>query len=230
MTVHSDLRPADIQRTGVSVTTHLVANNGVQVPMTVQGAAAISARRGSGNPIMQRPGEPTQPPYDTSLLLGPAVGTLHRHGIDATPEEAFVPSRAASAAPLEEAVDLAVEAWRNPATVTEAPYGLGPDAYDRWPAALEGDALDEHGNRWNASVWSECRGFASRYLAAPPTSSAWLDGASAQVPSEQYEQVAARFRAVSDKTHPTADRHALVAEARELDTDCIERLERLGAD
>ncbi len=142
----------------------------------------------------------------------------------------FVPSRAASAAPLEEAVDLAVEAWRNPATVTEAPYGFGPDAYDRWLAALEGDALDEHGNWWNASVWSECRGFASRYFAAPPTSSAWLDGASAQVLSEQYEQVATRLRAVSDRTRPTADRRALVAEARELDTDCIERLDRLRTD
>ena len=42
--------------------------------------------------------------------------------------------------------------------------------------------------------------------------------------------ISAEWEAVSDKTRPTADRHALVAEARDLDTDCIARLERLRAD
>ena len=71
--------------------------------------------------------------------------------------------------------------------MTEQPYGFGPDAYERWLAALESDDIDVHGNWWNASVWGECRAFAAEYFGtaanagAPPGSmrqrhGAWPNG------------------------------------------------------
>ena len=99
------------------------------------------------------------------------------------------------------------------------PQSTAPDASVRGP-------LD--GNWWNASVRSECRGFAGRYLSALRTGAPdWLDAESIGWLGEQYGNIAARLRDVSDNARAPAARRALVAEARDLDAAGIERLERL---
>ena len=133
-----------------------------------------------------------------------------------------------SATPLADAVDFAVGAWRRPTALTETPYGFGPNAYEHWLAALERDDFDEHGNWWNASVWGECRRFAGRYFSSLGEDAPdWLDVASAQWLGERYGHVSERLRGVADHSRPVAARRSLVAEARELDAACIERLEGL---
>ncbi len=140
----------------------------------------------------------------------------------------LAPCEPRSASPLADAVDFAVDAWRQPKAFTETPYGFGPDAYDHWLAAFKGDAIDEHGNWWNASVWSECRAFAGRYFSALGANAPdWLDAKSTDWLGEQFGNIAARLREVSDKSRTLAARRARVAEARDLDVACIECLEQL---
>ncbi len=134
-----------------------------------------------------------------------------------------------SATPLVDAVDFAIEAWRQPDGMTEAPYRFGPEGYDLWLAALGNGEIDEHGNWWNASVWGECRAFAGRYFGEGPRDAVpeWLDLAESRALGERYSAVAGRLRDVSDRTRSNRARHDLVAEARDIEADCIERLERL---
>ena len=141
----------------------------------------------------------------------------------------LAPCSARSGTPLADAIDFAIEAWRQPDGMTEAPYRFGPDGYDLWLAALGNGNIDEHGNWWNASVWSECRAFAARYFgeASADALPEWLQPGPARELGERYAAVAGRLRDVSDSTRPTAVRHDFVAEARDIEADCIACLERL---
>lgn len=141
----------------------------------------------------------------------------------------LAPCAARSETPLADAVDFAIGAWRDPGQMTEAPYRFGPDGYDLWLAALANGEIDEHGNWWNASVWGECRGFAARYFREPPPNAPpeWLRPAPARELGEGYAAVASRLRDASEKTRSKVARHDLVAEARDIEADCIVRLERL---
>lgn len=141
----------------------------------------------------------------------------------------LAPCAARSATPVADAIDFAIEAWRQPDSMTEAPYRFGPDAYDLWLAALGNGDIDEHGNWWNASVWSECRAFAARYFMEAPADAfpGWLQPRPARELGERYAAVAGRLRDVSDSTLPRTERHDFVAEARDIEADCIARLERL---
>ena len=134
-----------------------------------------------------------------------------------------------SATPLADALDFAIEAWRGPDGMTEPPYRFGAEAYDLWLAALGNGEIDEHGNWWNASVWGECRAFAARYFgeASPETLPEWLPPGPAHELAEGYAAVAGRLRDTSDSARPRRARHDLVAQARDLESDCIARLERL---
>ena len=144
---------------------------------------------------------------------------------------AFTPCEPASPTPLENALAFAVDAWRRPAGMTEEPYGFGPEAYERWLAALESDDIDVHGNWWNASVWGECRAFAAEYFttAAHVGGAAWLDAATARSLAERYASLATTLRGAADRTVSNAKRRDLIAEARDLDAGCMERLDALDA-
>ena len=176
--------------------------------------------------VLARPWGPEPPSTPARLTFG--TWAECRSG----PPVAFfrlAPCTRGSATPLADAVDFAIEAWRQPDGMTEAPYRFGPDGYDLWLAALGNGEIDEHGNWWNASVWGECRAFAGRYFGEAPRYALpeWLDLAESRALGERYSAVAGRLREASDKTRSTLTRHDLVAEARDIEADCIERLERL---
>ncbi len=141
----------------------------------------------------------------------------------------LAPCAARSEAPLADALDFAIEGWQRPAGITEAPYRFGPDGYDLWLAALGNGKIDEHGNWWNASVWGECRAFAARYFTEPPQDAlpGWLQPGPARELGERYAAVASRLRDASEATRSKAVRHDLVAEARDIEADCVGRLARL---
>ncbi|MDE0348773.1 MAG: hypothetical protein OXM56_03575 [Gammaproteobacteria bacterium] len=143
----------------------------------------------------------------------------------------LAPCAAPSETPLGDALDFALEAWRDPGRMTEAPYRFGPEAYGLWLAALGNAEIDEHGNWWNASVWAECRAFAARYFSvvSPEALPEWLPPRPARELGERYAAVADRLRDASDRTRASVSRHDLVAEARDIEADCIERLERLSS-
>ena len=115
--------------------------------------------------------------------------------------------------------------------MTEEPYGFGPEAYERWLAALESDDIDVHGNWWNASVWGECRAFAAEYFttAANVGGVAGLDAATARGLAARYGSLATALRSASDRTVSNAKRRELIEEARDLDAACMGRLDALDA-
>ena len=176
--------------------------------------------------VLARPWGPEPPSTPARLTFGTWAEC------QSGPPVAFfrlAPCATRSTTPLADAVDFAIEAWRQPDGMTEAPYRFGPEGYELWRAALGNGEIDEHGNWWNASVWGECRAFAARYFTeAPPDAfPEWLPPGPAHELGERYAAVADRLRDVSDRTRSKLARRALVAEARDIEADCIERLERL---
>lgn len=58
----------------------------------------------------------------------------------------------------------ALEMFKTPEKYCAEPYALGLTAYDQWCEALREGHGRNHGNFWNATVWSECRIMAAKYL------------------------------------------------------------------
>ena len=179
-----------------------------------------------GGFVLARPWGPEPPSTPARLTFGSWAEC------QSGPPVAFfrlAPCSRRSATPLADAVDFAIEAWRQPDGMTEAPYRFGPDGYALWLAALENGEIDEHGNWWNASVWGECRAFAGRYFREAPRDALpeWLQPGPARELGGRYAAIASRLHDVSDRTRSKLARRDLVAEARDIEADCIERLERL---
>ena len=131
--------------------------------------------------------------------------------------------------PVFEALDYAVDVWRHQDKYAEERYGLGPQAYANWLAAIDLGHGDEHGNWWNGVVWAECRERAGDYFQA--LAAAEFPG---PIDQEQARQLAIGYRNVSrllyraaDKTATAKDKHRFVAEARDLESGCVEQIERL---
>ena len=131
--------------------------------------------------------------------------------------------------PVFEALDFAVEIWRNPQRYAEDRYGMGPLAYANWLAAIDAGHGDEHGNWWNGVVWAECREHAGDYFQA--LAAADFPG---PVDQEQARQLAISYRAISrllyrvaDKTAAANDKRRFVAEARDKEEGCVERMAAL---
>ena len=136
-----------------------------------------------------------------------------------------------------DALDFGLELWRHPGHYADERYGLGAKAYANWIAALDAGCDDEHGNWRNGLVWGECREHAGDYF---------QDLAAADFPGpidqEQARHLAIGYRSVArllyraaDKTAAATAKRGFVAEARDLETDCMERIadllaQRTGAD
>ena len=131
--------------------------------------------------------------------------------------------------PVFEALDYAIDVWRNHEKYAEEHYGLGPQAYANWLAAIDAGHGDEHGNWWNGVVWAECRERAGDYFQS--LAAADFPG---PVDQEQARQLAIGYRKVSrllyraaDKTASPSAKRGYVAEAGELEDGCVARIETL---
>ena len=129
------------------------------------------------------------------------------------------------------ALDLALALWREPGRFAETGYGVGPDAYANWLAAIDAGHGDEHGNWWNGVVWAECRQQAGDYfqsLAAADFPGP-LDQEQARHLAIGYRNAAKLLHRASDKTAQAEAKRGFVAEARDIEAGCVERIERLLA-
>jgi len=121
----------------------------------------------------------------------------------------------------------AVDLWRNPKAHTGEHYGMGPDGYANWSAAVEAGHGASHGNWWNGTVWAECRARAADYFreAAPLLPS----GADAAVLTGEYAAIAARLDQCAGKELKAGAKVALLAEAAGREDACIARIEQAFA-
>lgn len=93
-----------------------------------------------------------------------------------------------------EAISFAIEHASHPNAWVFERYRSGPGAYDTWMHALEVGRASDHGMRYNAAVWLECRRNAVAFLAEAKRR---LAGHADEAFDEAHEQYAAVSRHLS---------------------------------
>jgi hypothetical protein len=119
----------------------------------------------------------------------------------------------------------AVDLYRHPTNYSFPRYGTGPMAYSHWQAALA-EHGGHHGARWNATVWSECRRMAARYLQEvaeriPDLADEVHDLAAT------YALIAAKLHQLTTKDRPIEEQAAALDRAAGLEAEAIAELELL---
>lgn len=104
-----------------------------------------------------------------------------------------------------DSLDYAVGMHRNPPDNED--YGLGPNAYANWIAAVP-EHGGGHGNWWNATVWSECRAMAAAYVTGI--------GARFRETAALTGELAAVYQSVSESLAKVSDRELAVEPKIEL--------------
>lgn len=67
---------------------------------------------------------------------------------------------------IKDSLTYALELYKNPGQhLMNKDYAIGLAAYDNWQKGVRDGHGSSHGNWWNATVWSECRLYASAYFA-----------------------------------------------------------------
>lgn len=122
-------------------------------------------------------------------------------------------------------LDYALDLWKNPGKHSSIDYGAGPNAYDNWIQAVS-EAGSDHGNWWNATVWSECRRMAADYFSriaeeqpGVTVRCAWL--------SQAYLRIAGNLGKAGDKEMNSEEKRALLQETKQLEAEAIVKVEEL---
>jgi len=123
-------------------------------------------------------------------------------------------------------LDYAVDMWRKPSEHSTKAYGVGPKAYDNWITIVP-TAGSEHGNWWNATVWSECRSMAAGYFSAIGDDNKNVADLCVQLRSE-YVKIAENLSKASNKTMDSDEKVALLKETKQLEANAIEKVEKLA--
>jgi hypothetical protein len=123
-------------------------------------------------------------------------------------------------------LDYAVDLYANPARHSRPGYGIGPDAYATWIAAVPEHGAS-HGNWWNATVWSECRKMASGYfgeIAAefPHVAPRALDL------GRTFAAIGELLGRASDKAMPAAEKTGVLTEAQRQESEAIPQVVALA--
>jgi hypothetical protein len=119
------------------------------------------------------------------------------------------------------ALMFAVELWDSPKTYAGHDFGMGPDAYQNWLAAIP-EHGGEHGNWWNATVYGECRAQAAAYL----REMAELVPEAGAV-AEDYTKLATLFAKAGDREATIAEKLGAVREAFETEKAAVGKLRAL---
>lgn len=122
-------------------------------------------------------------------------------------------------------LDYAVDLHQNPSAHSMDKYGVGPNAYDNWIAAVP-QCGASHGNWWNAMVWSECRSMAATYLSEIGEQCAAVAQQAAHL-SQTYGQIAEALSTVSNKEMDPADKISLLSETKEQESAAVTSLTSL---
>lgn len=125
-------------------------------------------------------------------------------------------------------LDYAADMWKDPVEHSSEAYGVGPSAYDNWIRAVP-DFGASHGNWWNATVWSECRGMAADYFAAIAKGNTSVADLCAQIRSE-YLKISENLSKASNKAMDSDEKVELLKETKQLEAAAIVKVEKLAAD
>lgn len=116
--------------------------------------------------------------------------------------------------------------YRNPAHHAENDdYGIGPDAYRDWLAALAPHGTT-FGHEWNAKAWAECRAYGAEYLREVGTlfpNAAPLTERLAGV----YEDISGQLGAAADQDSPTEDKRRCIQTAETREAEAVDGLREL---
>jgi hypothetical protein len=126
---------------------------------------------------------------------------------------------------IRESLQYAVDLFKNPSQYSFEKYKIGSGAYDNWIKALEGGTAHEHGNWWNAMVWSECRKMASGYFDEIAEKYDNKISALAKELSAQYRELAELLKRISDKEMKVAEKIPLVKQAMMKDETAVQKIE-----
>jgi len=116
--------------------------------------------------------------------------------------------------------------YKNPGKYSTEFYGAGPKAYDNWIKAAPAHG-SEHGNWWNAVVWSECRYLASKFMAEIGEEYETVSDLCEQIEGH-YLKIAGNLRKISNKKMEPEEKIELLKEAKQLEADAVEKLEKLA--
>jgi len=123
-------------------------------------------------------------------------------------------------------LDYAVDMYKNPTKHSTEPYGVGPKAYENWIKAVPTFG-SEHGNWWNAIVWSECRYMAARYIAEIGKGNEHVSDLCSQLRNE-YLKISSNLRKISNKEMIPEEKIELLKVTKGLEADAIEKVEKLA--
>ena len=121
----------------------------------------------------------------------------------------------------------ALDLFRHPEKYSLEHYGIGPHAYDNWARAVV-EHGSSHGNWWNGTVWSECRGMASGYFAEIGQKLAPV-AAQARELSSAYREIADLLSKAADREMGPAAKTHLLTEAKDKEAGAITQVESLLA-
>ncbi len=139
----------------------------------------------------------------------------------------FAPCQAAQTkAAVVDALNFAVQLYEEPRRYcVSAAYSMGPEAYRSWKRALPEHGSD-HGNWWNATVWSECRLHAAYWFTEIANDSR---EPMARELARDYSTIADCLKLVSDKNRPVPERLLLLDQAESLEVGAVHKIRSLIA-
>ena len=116
----------------------------------------------------------------------------------------------------------AIDLHENPSAHSYEQYGIGPEAYAHWIDAAP-DHGASHGNWWNATVWSECRTMASRYMEEIGKEYGHVSQQASQLKGA-YAGIATALHTVSARDMDAAEKVKLLRETAEREAAAAEML------
>jgi hypothetical protein len=123
---------------------------------------------------------------------------------------------------LRQAVDL----FEHPERYSRERYGIGPKAYDNWLKAVAAGHGGEHGNWWNATVWSECRQMASAWFAEIADGQKRINGPAREL-SGAYGGIAALLAKAANKEMPAAEKTSILKDLKAKELAAVAQVGKL---
>jgi hypothetical protein len=119
---------------------------------------------------------------------------------------------APATAAIRDSLRYALDLFRNPDRYQLDRHAVGLAAYDNWTRAAAEHGAD-HGNWWNAVVWSECRKMAAAYFTEIAGKYPALAAAAREL-SAAYQELAELLGQIADKQLPTRAKTGRIRDAR----------------
>jgi hypothetical protein len=121
---------------------------------------------------------------------------------------------------VRESLAFAVDLYENPGRHTEGPYGIGPDAFAHWIAAVKSGHGGQHGAWWNATVYSECRKMAGAYFTEIGAKFPEV-AERARTLSAQYGEIGEGLKRAADKEMPAEEKVAILEAAAAAEREAV---------